>query len=157
MKSFFDSRLKPILEWVNAGILFMMFAVVLLQISARTIFAIPVSWTDDLCRSTYIFMVFLGASLAMRDQGAHIAVDIAIQFLSEKGKRIFRIIGALVMVPFLIVFIIGAFDNVVTYWGSVVSTLGWLRRGHLYGITAISGCLMLIYNGLNLYDDIRRK
>jgi TRAP-type C4-dicarboxylate transport system permease small subunit len=154
--NFFFNKLKWILEWVNGVVLFIMFAVVVIQISARTIFTVPVSWTDDLCRATYIMMVFLGASLAMRDEGAHISVDIAVQFLSAGGKKIFRIIGALVMIPFLIVFIIGAFDNTTTYWGSVVSTLGWLRRGHLYGITAISGCLMLIYNLLNLYDDIRR-
>ena len=155
MKSFFDKKLKNFLEWVNAGVLCIMFIVVALQISARTIFTIPVSWTDDLCRSTYITMVFIGASLAMRDAGAHISVDVVIQFLPVGGKRLFRILGALLMIPFLIVFIIGAFDNVVTYWNSVVSTLGWLRRGHLYLITASSGCLMLIYNFLNLYDDIR--
>ena len=154
MKGFFDIKLKKFLEWVNAGVLFLMFVIVIFQISARTLFTIPVSWTDDACRSTYIAMVFIGASLAMRE-GTHISVDAVVQLLPWGGKRLFRIIGALIMIPFLVTFIIGAFDNVVTYWNSVISTLGWLRRGYQYLVTAISGCLMLIYNLLNIYDDIR--
>jgi TRAP-type C4-dicarboxylate transport system permease small subunit len=91
----------------------------------------------------------------MRDSGAHISVDIAVQFLSERGKKILRIIGAFVMIPFLVTFLMGAFENVVTYWGSIVPTIGWLGWGHLYGIIAFSGCLMIVYNLLNMYDDMR--
>jgi TRAP-type C4-dicarboxylate transport system permease small subunit len=154
MNLFFE-KLKRILEWLNACVLFLMFAIIILQISARTIFLVSVSWTDDLARATYRTMVFLGASLAIRDSGAHISVDIFVQFLSKRGKTIFRIIAALVIIPFFVTFIIGAFENVVTYWGSIVPTIGWLGWGHLYAVIAVSGCLMFIYNLLNLSDDIR--
>jgi TRAP-type C4-dicarboxylate transport system permease small subunit len=61
------------------------------------------------------------------------------------------------MIPFIVVMVLGAAENVRRYWNSVISTVGWLKVGHLYLSVAVSGLLMIFYIGLNLFDDIRNR
>ncbi|MDR1932288.1 MAG: TRAP transporter small permease [Spirochaetales bacterium] len=146
--------MKRIIEYVNAALLFIIFAIMLIEIACRGILSIPVSWTDELARSVYIVLVFLGSSLALRDR-SHITVDILTQIIPAGAKRIFRIVSSIMMIPFIVTLVIGASENVMRYWTSVISTVGWLKIGHLYLSVAISGILMIFYLVLNLYDDIK--
>jgi TRAP-type C4-dicarboxylate transport system permease small subunit len=151
-----EKIVKRIIEYITAVLLFVIFATLIIEMLCRGVLRVPVSWTDELARSVYIVLVFLGASAALRDR-AHITVDIVTQLLPETGKRIFRIISSFAMIPFIVVMIIGAAENVRRYWNSVVSTVGWLKVGHLYLTVVISGVLMIFYIVLNLIDDIRNR
>jgi TRAP-type C4-dicarboxylate transport system permease small subunit len=147
---------KKTIEYFNAILLFVIFAILIIEIVCRGILRVPISWTDELSRSIYIVLVFLGASAALRDR-SHITVDILTQLLPERVKRIFRIISFLVMIPFIVVMVWGAAENVRRYWNSVISTVGWFKVGHLYLAVALSGVLMIFYIILNLVDDIRNR
>jgi TRAP-type C4-dicarboxylate transport system permease small subunit len=149
-----ESPVKRIIEYINAALLFGIFAIMIIEITCRGILSVPVSWTDELSRSVYIILVFLGASLALRDR-SHVTVDILIQIIPEWAKRVLRIVSSIMMIPFAALMTMGAAENVTRYWTSVISTVGWLKVGHLYLSVAISGVLMIFYLVLNLYDDIR--
>jgi TRAP-type C4-dicarboxylate transport system permease small subunit len=136
--------------------LFSILFIIVLAIVCRGILHIPVSFTDELSRSVYIIMVFLGASVALRDR-SHVTVDIVTNIVPEKVKRILRIVSAILTIPFIVAMTIGATEDVMRYWTSVISTVGWLKVGYLYLGVAISGVLMIFYIILNLIDDIRNR
>jgi TRAP-type C4-dicarboxylate transport system permease small subunit len=144
--------MKRIIEYVNAVLLFVIFAVILAAIVCRGILNVSISWPDELSRAVYTVMVFLGAATALRDR-SHITVDIVTGQLPPKYKRVFRTAASLAMLPFIGVMVAGAAENVQRYWKSVVSTVGWLKLGHLYLAVAASGVLMLFYIVLNLLDE----
>ena len=146
--------MKRIIEWINAILLFMIFAIIVMEILFRGVLRIPISWTDELSRSVYIIMVFLGASLALRDR-SHITVDIVIRLIPESAKLVLRIISSLLMFPFIVFMVLGAVESMRRFWTIAIATVRWLTMGHLYLIVVISGVLMIFYIALNMIDDIR--
>ena len=61
-----------------------------LQVVLRNIFNEGILWGDILLRHLVLWVGFLGASLATREQ-KHINIDIFSRFLSDKGKLIIRL------------------------------------------------------------------
>ena len=49
---------------------------VFMQVLIRFVFKIPLPWTEEVARISFVYSVYLGAILGMRDR-AHINVDIA--------------------------------------------------------------------------------
>jgi len=146
--------MKRIIEWVNAILLFMIFAIISAEILFRGVLRIPIAWTDELSRSVYIVLVFLGASTALRDR-SHITVDILTKVLPESAKRVLRIISSLLMFPFIVVMVLGAVENIPRFWTIAIATVRWLKMGYLYLVVVVSGVLMMFYIVLNTIDDIR--
>jgi TRAP-type C4-dicarboxylate transport system permease small subunit len=62
-----------------------------LQVVLRNIFHEGILWGDILLRHLVLWVGFLGASLATREQ-KHINIDVFSRFLSDKGKLIIRFI-----------------------------------------------------------------
>ena len=61
-----------------------------LQVVLRNIFNEGILWGDILLRHLVLWVGFLGASLATREQ-KHINIDIFSRFLADKGKLIIRL------------------------------------------------------------------
>jgi TRAP-type C4-dicarboxylate transport system permease small subunit len=148
-------RVKRFFEGINGIFQFIIYGTIVLQIVCRNFLRVPVSWTDDWSRVVYMCLVFLGATLALRDEGAHISVDIVIMLLPQRAKQVMKIISCIAMLPIIVVYTIGAFQGMVLYWNSVVNTVKWLTRGELYLYMAVCGCFMFILVIWNTVDAIR--
>lgn len=64
------------------------------QVILRNIFDSGIIWLDPFLRHLVLWIGFLGASLATRND-KHIAIDLVSRFASQKQKRIIRIITSL--------------------------------------------------------------
>jgi TRAP-type C4-dicarboxylate transport system permease small subunit len=148
--------MKRILEYINAALLFVIFASVMTQVLGRGVLKIPVPWTDEATRYTYVVLVFLGAALALRDtEGSHITVDIVTMLLPTKIKKILRIASNVCMLFFVVTMTAGALQNTKWTWKSSLATISWVSLGYIYIAIALSGVLMIVYIILNIIDDIR--
>jgi TRAP-type C4-dicarboxylate transport system permease small subunit len=127
-----------------------------IQVLCRTILKISVPWSDEMARSVYTLVVFIGAAAATKDN-RHISVDLFIQLVPSKGKRILRIISSVLSVPFMVIIAVGAFDGVRLYWKTILPSIGWLTVGHLNLIFGLSSILMIVYSLLNIINDVRNK
>lgn len=80
-------RLDKVLEWAVIGCFILMILTVCLQVFAR--YALPWSppWTEELARFAFIYMVSLGAGLAIKDR-SYVNVDILLQSLGERKRVI---------------------------------------------------------------------
>jgi TRAP-type C4-dicarboxylate transport system permease small subunit len=67
-------------EIVATSALAILLVVMSLQVISRYVFDDPFSWTEEVSRHLYIYMVFFGASAAIRDR-SHVAVNMAVAYL----------------------------------------------------------------------------
>jgi TRAP-type C4-dicarboxylate transport system permease small subunit len=133
-----------------------MFVITTITVVFRVFLKISASWSEDLAQYSFIFLAFIGAAAIMEDE-SHIKITVLVDRLGTGLQKVFRIIGRLLMLPFLIVFTLGAYDNVKFNWVVEVSTVQWMKIGYMYLVVFISGVIMTFYVLLNLYYDIFNK
>jgi TRAP-type C4-dicarboxylate transport system permease small subunit len=148
--------MKKALEAVNALVLLVMFVITMISVVFRVILEVPASWTEELAQYTLIFLTFIGAASVMRDEG-HIAISVVIDRLGKRPRRAVRILNRLLMVPFLAVLTLGAWENTRANWTVGLPTADWMKIGYMYLIVSASGAIMIVYTLLNLYQDLFRR
>ncbi len=146
--------MKKHLDNLNGFLLAIMFLITLWQIVAR-FFPGTTVWSEELARFVFVWIVFLGAGTLMRDE-EHIRIGVISERLGATGRLVFRILCALLVIPFLFILTWGAYLNMLHQWNTFAPTVGWLRLGYVYLALVISGILMLFYLLRNLYQDLFR-
>lgn len=148
--------MKKALEAVNAVILLVMFVITLISVIFRVALSVPASWTEELAQYTLIFLAFIGSASVMRDDG-HIAISVVVDRLGPGARRAVRIVNRLLMLPFLAVLTVGAWDNMRMNWTVGLPTVMWMTMGYMYLVVFVSGAVMVFYTLVNLYWDVRRR
>ena len=82
--------LNHIEEYVLCFMVLQMGLSIFLQVVLRNIFHEGILWGDILLRHLVLWVGFIGASLATREQ-KHINIDLFGRFLSDRGKNIVRL------------------------------------------------------------------
>lgn len=80
-------NLDNVLDWAVIGCFILMILTVCLQVFARYALPWPPPWTEELARFAFIYMVSLGAGLAIKDR-SYVNVDILLQSLGERKRVI---------------------------------------------------------------------
>jgi TRAP-type C4-dicarboxylate transport system permease small subunit len=86
-----------------------------IQVSCRYLFERPFSWTEELATYLFVYLTFIGASLALK-KNDHFAVELFTDRLPEKVHRVIKI-----SIP-VIIFISSA---VVMWYGCRMAIKGW--------------------------------
>ncbi|MBZ5486863.1 TRAP transporter small permease [Halomonas aquamarina] len=136
-----------------AGSLFAAFILtVLYQVVARNYLKISVSWTDEVAMACFIWSVFIGAAVALRNR-KHYVIDIfPPQFVIT--QRVLRLFGSLACLPLIYVLIVH---------GNVLVEMGWRRRSvalgtpmaYLFAALPVAGIAMVLFSLETIYDDIK--
>jgi TRAP-type transport system small permease protein len=144
------------LKSLNAIILLFMFLITIITVVNRIFLKMPTSWSVDLAQTSYIFLTFIGSAALMKDE-SHIKITVLVDRLSDGAQKIFRIIGRLLMIPFFVIFVIGAYKNVIFNWTVGHPTVEWMKIGYMYLVLFISGIIMIFYLCINIYNDLYGK
>ncbi len=145
--------MKRILEYLAGTLLLFMFLTTFFQVVART-FHISAVWSEELARLTYVWMVFLGAAVLIRDSGL-IRVTVLVDRIGEGPSRVLRIVTDILIVPFLAIITWGAWTNTRLNWNTFAPTVDGLRMGYVYLVIMIAGLAMLWYQLANIVDLVR--
>ena len=133
--------------------LIVLFGILMLQIVGRFVLEAPVVWSEEIARYVFAWIVFIGASDAIRSR-SHIAVDLLPNMLPLRP----RLALGLAMDAILLVVL------VVLVWLGVEGTLRSHRlpsvtmdlpQSFLYGVVPVGCALMLLRLGLRMTDDVR--
>jgi len=136
--------MKRTLEIIIGLILFVMFLITAFQVFARTVLQVSSVWSEELARLTYVWMVFLGAALLIKDDGL-IRVTVLTDRLGKRAATVLQFLTNLATVPFVVVMTWGAWMNTRLNWNTFAPTIDWLRMGYVYLVIFLSGLLMLWY------------
>jgi TRAP-type C4-dicarboxylate transport system permease small subunit len=120
MKTLIDSYFK-LLNWLLIATVAILLVPVTLQIISRYTALIPsYIWTEELSRFLFIWMVMLGAMIAVRE-GTHLDVDLWPD-LKPRANAVTQIISSLFVLLFAFVFV---------YWGIKFVRFGWNQQSEL--------------------------
>ena len=131
------------------GLLFLaMLLLVTAQIIFRFVLEISVSWTEDVSRLMFVYVVYLGASVAFHER-AMIVIDTVPSVWPSTN-------AALTLVASALTFLITAFlfyasiPMVASSWNTSLPTVAWISNGWAYLAFTISFGLMLVHSGANV-------
>lgn len=74
---------------VNGGLFFLTMVLVFTtgtQISLRVFFDLPLSWTEEVARYAFIWWVFFGAIIALRER-RHLGIDAVVNLIPRRLRR----------------------------------------------------------------------
>ena len=145
--------MKRMIEYLAGILLFFMFLTTFFQVVARTLL-ISAVWSEELARLTYVWMVFLGAAVLIRDDGL-IRVTVLVDRIGKQPARILRILTDIAILPFLAIITWGAWTNTVLNWKTFIPTVDWMRMGYVYLVIFLAGLAMLWYQLTNVVELVR--
>lgn len=126
---------------------------IIIQISTRYL-GIPVIWTEEVANYSFIWAVFMGASV-MVNKREHFSFD----FLQMKLKGKSRTLLFIITDTILLVFNIGIFyygvQVVSNFWNYNWVSLPFLKMGYVWISVPIMGLTMFIYSLSHLISDFK--
>ena len=146
--------MKRMLEVLVGIILFLMFFMTFFQVLARTVFHISAVWSEELARITYVWMVFLGVGVLIKDDGL-IRVTVLVDRIGKRPAKVLRFLTDLAIIPLIVVITWGAWTNTRLNWNTIAPTVDWMRMGYVYLVIVFSGLLMLWYLVGSLVQQVR--
>lgn len=127
--------------------------IVLSQVVTRYAFGFSFRWSEEIARYLMIWMVLLAASVVTRRDG-HIRVDYFAGRMSPLVARLFSVLSRAAIIGYLGVLIyegvMTAFFMATTRFASIDVSMFWP-----YLALPIGGCLMLVFEFVNLIGDCR--
>lgn len=150
-----DSILKVCAIFSFVGMIF----VVLTQILTRYV---PVSfvWTEEITRFLFIFSILFSAPLAMKKR-EYISVDLFIDFLPGKLRKIYKGFIYLVLALFCAFLLVPSYDFAMLGKGQTSATLK-IEMFYIYlgiGVALLFLCVYSIVNAVSLFrgNDVEKK
>ena len=125
-----------------------------LQIFSRYVGFIPrYIWTEELARFCFIWIVLVGATIAVRD-GTHFTADFLPHPESRRAEALIRMFGDLVVFLVALIFIV---------WGWPLVQFGLLQESemaelpmvYIYAAWPLAGISWVLFLGERLVDHVR--
>lgn len=133
-----------------AIMMFMMFAIVMLNIITRTISGESLAWSSELAPYLMVWASFLGSVVASKEK-MHVAIDALINGLHGISKKIVYGIMYLFIIIALLILIYAGFVQTIAQLNQYSITMHF-SVGYVYASMPISGVLMLYYTVLHILE-----
>ena len=135
-----------ILQILVTGLMGLMIVPVTLQIFSRYTGFIPrYIWTEEAARFCFIWIILLGATIAVRE-GTHFEVDVIPTPRSAKGEAIMRLIVYSFMLIFTMVFVANGYAYALFGYNQT-SELTGINMVFIHGVYLLAGISWLLFLG----------
>ena len=153
MKKLFDGVQK-----VCHALLFL-FVVILVsvtfwQVFCRFVLKIPCSWAEEVVRLAFVWLIFVGSALAVRER-THLSLDMLTNRFKGTAKHISNIFVLAAILAIAVVMLIGGGDYVSRSASKTMVTLP-LPANCTYVSIPISAFFMIVFGLEQLVLEIRR-
>ena len=147
---------EPALRWLER-VLFTLIAIMAVLVFAnvvgRFLFDAAITWADEVARFLFVWLTFLGATVGLA-RGVHIGMDIVVQMVGDRIRRLFAIVSCVLILVFL------------ALWGFygvqlVIENVDYLApatevsMGYVYAVGPLAAFLMAVLTLLHLADLLR--
>lgn len=116
-------KLETFFKYVVISLMGFIILTVILQILAREIIYIPVSWTQEAAKYSFIWMSLIGAGLGIRNM-THVSIDLVTSKLPEKLQKISGYFVNLVVIVIMLILLIQSIKFSILAVGQDSPTLG---------------------------------
>lgn len=142
-----------VLTWLLVAGVALLVVPVSLQVFSRSIPFVPMySWTEEMARFLFVWIIMLGAMVGVRD-GTHFDVDIW-PALGDRANALLRIVASIFILVFALVFVSAGVRFTLFAWNRV-SELAELPLWLIHVAWPITGFAWLVFAGERIADDAR--
>ncbi|MFQ5559160.1 MAG: TRAP transporter small permease [Nitrospinota bacterium] len=127
------------------GLFILLFFLISLQVISRYALSDPFTWTEECSRALFIWICFLGASVAQRNKN-HITIDFFMRFFSEKARILLAVFVHVLTLLFFGLLIIKGAELMQRGYFLPFVTVSWLNWGHIYAAVPVTGSIMFCYS-----------
>lgn len=96
--------IQKVSKFVVIAFTSMIVLIILLQVISRYVFNSPFSWTMELNIFFFEWLVFIGASVALKDK-EHVKMDFFVLKFSEKVQKIIELFTTVIIIAFIVILI----------------------------------------------------
>ncbi|MDK2801009.1 MAG: TRAP-type transport system small permease protein [Clostridiales bacterium] len=147
LKAFFD---KLVLT-VTSTLFGVMVIIVFMQVIFRYVFQNSLSWSEEVARYIFVWLVFLGAGYVL-GQNAHVNLDAVVTRLPKTFRLILSKVNAILLF---------AYSFIITRYGFELFKVGMRQRSSalqipmhiIYIVLPVSGVLLMFYSIYKLFYD----
>ena len=143
-------------DYLIALILALLVIIMFTQVFFRYVLNHSLSWSEELTKYLFVWLVFLGGALCLRDK-THIGVDFFISLLPDFFKPGIRIFNYLLITIFSILVTILGFMWVIKVHGTYTPALGWPLNLVFYAAVAVGFLLTSIYAVRHLISEFKQE
>ena len=139
------TKLGP-LDYTVAGLFAATIVIIILQVVSRYVLDNSLTWTEELSRYLFAWIIFLGAALGVRDQ-SHLKVDFFVAHFPRYLQRVVDGINFVLIFVFLLIAVIVGFRWVWETAGTRSPALSLPVNWVLYGALpcgALAGVLYML-------------
>jgi TRAP-type C4-dicarboxylate transport system permease small subunit len=142
-------------ELIMALIVAVLVVFLTLAVVGRYVFDIGITWSDELARMLFVWVVFLGFAVAIRHRG-NIGVELFVDRLSRPARRMVFLFQDIAVLAFSLFF---TWEAAITVRFSLLQRLPVLQItiAWLYAAVLVAGVMMTVYAAANLRDTLRGK
>ena len=144
--------LNRVTRYILISIVVVMTFILLLQIVSRFLVFFPLPWSQELLQYMNIWMVFLGAGLAVKE-GGHIRVELLREKLPEKMKPLFNTLSNVLSLALVSLVALQAYTlmgkTASQSFGSFPLPMSW------FYLSLLLGCSLMALNyALVIFRDL---
>lgn len=99
-----------------------MLVITFFQILSRFVFRIPIVWSEEVIRMSFVWLIFLGSAMAIKEN-SHLSLDLLTTSLTPKARRWISIGIYLIILAISIVLFIAGGDYVRRSLGKLAVTM----------------------------------
>lgn len=133
-----------LIDWICLGLMAALVVDVFLGVWSRYVLHATFQWYDEVARLCFVWMVFLGAAVAVR-RGAHFRLHLLIDRFGPRLRRAADLVVALLVMGFGGVLVAGGVAMYPLARRQVTDSLE-LSMLWFYGALPIGGALMILFS-----------
>lgn len=153
MESRLVRRLTGLLEQLLVGLTALIAVVVFLQVVFRYLLHQPLFWSEELPRYLLIWMAFLAAARAQKDD-AHLNITLGVAWLPPRPRRAAQLLVRGVVLVFLAILLYSGW-LVIPITLHHQSTALQIPTAAVYAALPVGAALMLGYLLLQIFQELR--
>jgi TRAP-type C4-dicarboxylate transport system permease small subunit len=127
---------------------------VFLQVLIRFVFKYPLPWTEEVSRIAFVYSIFVGATIAVREK-THLNIDVLLIVLPKEIARVITVLG-LILVGIFLGFVTWEGIVLVRATGVQMTPVMQVPFQYLYLVVPVSGAFMFLYLVMELADHLRK-
>ena len=144
--------MRKYIDYLNGGIVVIMFLTIFAQIVGREILKVATSWSVETSIILFVFVVFLGTASTTRER-THLRVDFLYNLFPAWLKRVTDVVCGVAYIVFFVAFSYGAYRNIGDNWAVEIPTIEWFRWGYVYLVVFLATLINIGYLAINLVED----
>lgn len=132
-----------LVERVCIGLMAVLVADVFLGVYSRYVMRATFQWYDEVARLCFVWMIFLGAAVAVR-RGAHFRLHLVIDRFGEVARRRVDLLVTVLVIAFAAVLVAGGVATLPLARRQVTDALE-ISMLWFYGALPVGGALMILF------------